>query len=144
MTTYYIDTSVLVAYYCPEPLSDRVQDFLCEQARPVISPLTEVELFSAVARKVRAGELNPSDGNRILARFSSHIEKNLFTVTAVEPHPWRVARGWIGLFHTPLRTLDALHLALASTGDLVLATSDRHLARAAEALGVAAHEMSTP
>jgi len=25
---YYIDTSVLVAYYCPEALSEPVQDFL--------------------------------------------------------------------------------------------------------------------
>ena len=46
---YYIDTSVLVAYYCPEALSEQVQDFLSEQVKPAISTLTEVELFSAIA-----------------------------------------------------------------------------------------------
>jgi len=67
---YYIDTSVLVAYYCPEALSEQVQVFLSEQVKPAISSLTEVELFSAIARKVRMGELGQSDGNRIISRNS--------------------------------------------------------------------------
>jgi len=42
------------------------------------------------------------------------------------------------LRHVPLRTLDALHLAIAqSIGAGVLATADLRMARAAEALGVA-------
>ena len=30
----YVDTSVLVAYYCPEALSLQAQDLLREQAQP--------------------------------------------------------------------------------------------------------------
>ncbi len=71
---YYIDTSVLVAYYCPETLSEQVQSFLGVQLKPAVSDLTEVELFSAVARKVRMGDLSPSDGNRILSKFLSHLD----------------------------------------------------------------------
>lgn len=56
----YVDTSVLVAYYCPEPLSVAVQQFLIEQPKPAISSLTEVELFSALARKVRMNNPHPS------------------------------------------------------------------------------------
>ena len=70
---YYIDTSVLVAYYCPEALSEQVQDFLSEQVKPAISTLTEVELFSAIARKVRMGDLGQPDGNRIVSKFLSPI-----------------------------------------------------------------------
>ena len=47
----YVDTSALVAYYCPEPLSEKVETFLMSQTRPIISTLTEIELFSAVSKK---------------------------------------------------------------------------------------------
>jgi len=136
---YYIDTSVLAAYYCPEAMSEQVQSFLGEQVNPGISFLTEVELFSAIARKVRMGELGQSDGNRILAKFVSHLDADLFLVVPVEVHHWRLAKGWIGLFNTSLRTLDALHLAIASAGDFVLVTSDQQLIQAADILGVNVH-----
>ena len=139
---YYIDTSVLVAYYCPEALSEQVQDFLSEQVKPAISTLNEVELFSAIARKVRMGELGLPDGNRIISKFLSHVDDDLFSMTPVESHHWRIALGWIGLFNTSLRTLDALHLAIASAGDFVLATSDQRLIQAADTLGIKVCAMS--
>jgi predicted nucleic acid-binding protein len=43
----YIDTSVLVAYYCPEPLSRAAEKSIRSAASPAISPLVEVELCSA-------------------------------------------------------------------------------------------------
>ncbi|MDD5168493.1 MAG: type II toxin-antitoxin system VapC family toxin [Syntrophales bacterium] len=136
---HYIDTSVLVAYYCPEAMSAQVQDFLLGQAKPAISSLTEVELFSAVAMKVRMGEIDHADGNRILSKFSSHMEGGLFTVISIESNHWRIARGWLGLFNTSLRTLDALHLAITSAEDFVLVTSDKRLFHAAYTLGVKVH-----
>ena len=39
----YIDTSVLGAYYCPEPSSATAENALRQIAVPVISTLTEVE-----------------------------------------------------------------------------------------------------
>lgn len=132
----YLDTSVLVAYYCPEPLSRQVQELLVESVKPAISYLTEVELYSAVARKVRAREISGVDGNRILAKFSAHMDLNLFKILPTEYHHWRLARGWIGLFSTPLRTLDALHLAVASAEERELITADKSLWRSADLLGV--------
>jgi uncharacterized protein len=139
---YYIDTSVLVAYYCPEAMSDRVQDFLSDQVRPAVSLLTEVELFSAIARKVRMGDLGQPDGNRILSKFLSHLDSDLFSITPVEAHHWQLARGWISLFNTPLRTLDAIHLAIASAENFELVTSDQQLIQAADTLGVKVLAMS--
>ncbi len=43
----YLDTSVLVAYYCPEALSRQVQNLMREEVKPALSSLTEVEFFSA-------------------------------------------------------------------------------------------------
>ena len=134
----YLETSVLVAYYCPEALSSQVQDLLREQMKPALSFLTEVEFASAVAKKVRLNELGATDGNRILAKFRSHVEAGLFRMIPVENHHWRLAGGWIGLFTTPLRTLDALHLAIASDEELQLVTSDKSFFQAAGKLDVKA------
>ncbi|NWF56378.1 MAG: PIN domain-containing protein [Syntrophaceae bacterium] len=41
----YVDTSVIVAYYCPEPLSEAAEAFLTAHSRPAISSLTELEFF---------------------------------------------------------------------------------------------------
>ena len=131
---FYVDTSVLVAYYCPEVLSRQVQNLLQEQAKPSLSILTEVEFTSAVAKKIRQNELSSMDGNRILAKFISHVETGLFQTIPVQDHHWRLAKNWLSLFTTPLRTLDALHLAIASDKELQLVTSDKSFANAAEML----------
>ncbi len=49
-----------------------------------------------------------------------------------------IARNWIGNFETPLRTLDALHLAVAFTNKLDIVTADIALAKSAEILGIKA------
>ncbi len=134
----YIDTSVLAAYYCPEILSDPVQRYLSRHVKPASSFLTEVELYSAVARKVRSQELEMADANRIFAKFQSHLDAGFFTIIPVQNHHWRLARGWIGLFSAPLRTLDALHLSMVSAEDMELVTSDKQLYRSAGMLGVKA------
>lgn len=138
----YLDTSVLAAYYCPEALSRRVQKLLSDVTKPALSDLTEVELYSAVAKKIRAEQLSSVDGHRILAKFSAHLDADLFNIVTVEKHHWRLARGWIGLFTTPLRTLDALHLSIASAEELKLVTADRLLYKAAESLEVPARLIS--
>ena len=130
----YVDTSVLVAYYCPEALSLQAQEVLTEQAQPALSFLTEVEFTSAVAKKVRLQHLDSVDGQRILAKFTAHVEAGLFRMLPVEKHHYRLARGWLGLLTTPLRTLDALHLAIASSEELPLVTSDTSFYQAARML----------
>ena len=139
---YYIDTSALVAYYCPEPLSREIQDLLGQQGKPALSALTEVEMYSAVARKVRMEELDKSDGQRILAMFAAHVDAELFQMVYLEKHHWKLAKGWIGLFSTPLRTLDALHLAVVSAESLELVTSDRLMHQCAGMLGLKANLLS--
>jgi uncharacterized protein len=133
---YYIDTSLIAAYYCPEPLSEKAESFLTVHVRPAISTLTETELFSAVSRKIREGNLSRADGNRIVSRFLTHVNGHFYTTLVVELHHYRLARDWIGLFTTSLKTLDALHLAIASAEELTLVTADRSLLKSAESLGL--------
>ena len=67
-----------MAYYCPEPLSEKAKKFLMSHSRPGMSGLSEVELFSAVSRKVREGGMSRKDGKRVIARFVAHVNGNLY------------------------------------------------------------------
>ena len=89
----YVDTSVLAAYYCPEKLSIQAQRILSDQVEPALSWLTEVELTSAVARKVRSKELNSVDGNRILAKFISHLNAGFFWLMKFEELNGNLPKG---------------------------------------------------
>lgn len=78
--TYYIDTSALVAYYCPEPLSERVEAFLTTHVQTAISRLTELEIFSAISRKIHEGNLDRDAGSRIANLFVSHQAASFPTI----------------------------------------------------------------
>ncbi len=131
----YIDTSVLVAYYCPEPGSEAAQGAV-HDGQPYISALTEVEFCSAVATKVRTGEMPATGADRVLAMFEQHVAAGSYRVVPLGPGQFRLARQWIGRRAVPLRTLDALHLAVAASASVPLVTADAVLARAAACFGV--------
>ncbi len=131
---YYVDTSVLVAYYCPESLSESAESFLMTHGRPAVSSLTEVEFFSALSRKIRESEMDRKDAHRIKAKFFSHLDGGFYVRLPVRSHHYSLARDWIGLFNTKLKTLDAVHLAIASAEGLRLVTADQDLHDSAKAL----------
>ncbi len=133
---YYIDTSVLAAYYCPEPLSEKAEKIITASGKPAISTLTQLELFSAVSRKVREG-LSLEDGNRIIRLFENHlVEQKMYRLLDIDQHHYTMAANWIAQFNTPLRSLDGLHMAVSSTAQLNLLTADGKLAKAARFFGL--------
>lgn len=123
---------MIVVYYYPEPLSEKAKAFLKAHGHPAISILTEVEMFSALSRKIREGGLSRKDAASIIAKFLSHVDGHFYTHLFVEPHHYRLARDWIGVFHTNLKTLDALHLAIAHVEGLTFVTADQGLAESAK------------
>ncbi|MBN1665108.1 MAG: type II toxin-antitoxin system VapC family toxin [Deltaproteobacteria bacterium] len=133
---YYIDTSVLVAYYCPEPCADKADDFLSETDTPYISILTEIEIFSALSRKLRNKEMDQTAAKRIAARFLLHLEGHYYKYLPLGANHYALAREWISQFRLPLKTLDALHLALASCENLTIVTLDRQLHQNAKKLEI--------
>jgi len=132
----YIDTSLLVPYYCPEALSRVAERTLRGDPRPAISDL-EIEFFSALARKVRVREMSAADATRTGERLLDHLQAGLYARIAVQRRHYEAARGWLARFTLPLRALDALHLALAEREGLRLATADQDLSQSAKSLGVA-------
>lgn len=132
----YIDTSVLAAYYCPEAMSAAAQRLLSSIKGPVISWLTEVELFSALSRKVREQTLGAQDAGRIASLFREHVKAGYFTVLPVEAVDYEHAAQQLGRFSNALRALDALHLAVIERETLTLATADRTMAVEAKRIGL--------
>ncbi len=132
----YIDTSILVAFYCPEKISDQVEDILVKTSSPAISQLTEVELTSALARKIRENALFHEDAIAVLSIFRTHINDKSYQYLPIQPKHFSTAMNWIAEFSTPLRTLDALHLAIAAQNKATLITADIKFAESAKKLGV--------
>jgi predicted nucleic acid-binding protein len=136
----YVDTSALAKWYISEPGSEAFEAFVAGFPRVVISRLTLVELRCLLARRRRAGEIAEPTADGAFQLFQSDIAQGHLEVCPLDD---RHARGAVALLGQlrghPLRTLDALHLAVAQTiGSQLVATADRVMAGAAEALGIRA------
>ena len=140
----YLDTSVLAAYYCPEALSAKAEQAIRRRGRPAISFLVEVEFASAVARKVREGALSKADAARIVGQLNVHLAAGYYERLAIDGSHYEIARDWLGQFLTPLRTLDALHLAVCFAYNAVLITADVGLATAAHYFRVPTELLTRP
>jgi predicted nucleic acid-binding protein len=134
--TVYVDTSVLAAYYCPEPLSLVAERTVRNLTSPTISELTLVEFASAISRKVREKTLSRENGARVMAQFEAHVEGGYYEVLSLKARDYRLAKSWLGQLHGALRTLDALHLAVTEDAGAMMVTADRRLAAEARRLGV--------
>lgn len=144
MNLCYADTSALVRCYFPdEPDHDELRTALLDGREPVVtSELTRLEMTSAVRAAHRAGRVTDpdemlevfdadcgEDGPIALLRLQSDVVLGLATALLSEH---------------PLRSPDALHLAVArsTAADLaagepvVLVTRDHRQAAAAAVLGM--------
>jgi predicted nucleic acid-binding protein len=80
--------------------------------------------------------LDAPSARRILARFRTHVDEGRYRILPVQVPQYEAARRWIEELSSPLRVLDALHLAVAAAHDLHVLTSDERLASAAGRVGV--------
>lgn len=133
----YIDTSALLAYYRPEPVSDVVDQFLRYAAVPVgISALTEVEFASGLARLTRTGELTKRQAGQIADAFGADLRAGLFCRMSLTAAHYRKARDWLFDMQTALRILDALHLACSDAHNMLLLSADTTLSESAQVLAI--------
>ena len=105
---------------------------------PEISALVELEFFAAVSLRVRIGDLGREEAEEVSTLFDSHLQDGLYGRRSLDAGHYRLACDYVARFDLPLKSPDALHLALCAAEDLTLLTADRQLARNAEALGVRA------
>lgn len=134
----YIDTSALAKWYLNEARSDEFEAYLREVDRPSISSLTVVETRSLLSRHRRMGHLSGRQEQKIFAQFQQDLVEGIIVLLPVRDRDVLAAAHLLGrLPDHPLRTVDAIHLALAlSAGLTELATADKTMAGAAADSGL--------
>lgn len=136
----YCDASALVKLYVPETGSDDLNRALRGRGDLLVSDLAITEIVSSLARRRRERALTASIAARLHRAILSHTEKGVYRRVELLPATHREAeRLLMAVESVALRAADALHLALAVSGDAAsVLTYDRRLADAARSIGMAA------
>ncbi|MBD0274503.1 MAG: type II toxin-antitoxin system VapC family toxin [Acetobacteraceae bacterium] len=131
----YFDASVLVALLAKDALTARAYSLLRSHAAVLlVSDFAAAEFASALARRVRMGELTAEQGRAAFANFdvwTARATRHVGTKTA----DVRAAEAFLRRLDLTLRTPDALNIAIAQRAGAALATFDERMAAAARALG---------
>jgi len=132
----YLDTSALAKWYLNEVGSDAFINWIKQQSDVHISSLTATEMRCLLARRKRMGEISPELEQRIFATFNEDVERGYLSQHPLSDQHALAATGLMEqLPQHALRTLDAMHLAIArSIGAQAIATSDHIMASAAASL----------
>lgn len=113
-TGIYLDSSALAKLYVPQPESDTLEGFLRGRRDLLISELVITEVLSAVPRRRREGLLTAFQASEIRDAVLTDADSGSLRRLDMSPVVHREAERL--LFQTDsvaLRTLDALHVALA-------------------------------
>lgn len=136
----YLDASALAKWYLNEPRSEDFEQYITRRRSAHISRLGMVEFRCLLSRRSRSKEISRKIQAEVFSRFLEHIREGYLAVHPLDDaYAWKALELLDRLNHHPLRTLDALHLATAlALKASELATADRVMADAAEALGMVA------
>lgn len=132
----YLDASVLVALFAKDLFTQRADDFL-RRERPAltVSDFAKAEFASAIARRVRTSELSEKEGRDAFAAFDVWTARAVRSI-AVSSADIATASTFLRRLDLPLRTPDAINIAIAERTGCALLTFDRKMADNATVLGV--------
>jgi uncharacterized protein len=132
----YLDTSVFVALLTDDLFTRQADRYLRESAQTIgVSDLGAAEYASVLARRVRTGAITASQAHTSFATFDAWRIRTTDQLE-LDAADLAAADAWLRGLDPPLRTLDALHIAIAQRTDATLITFDQRMAAAARALGV--------
>jgi len=132
----YLDASALVKLFVPEAESDDLNEALVGARDVVLSDLALTETASALGRRAREGLLAPAESRR-LHREAAKLAESCRRAELTPPVHRRAERLLLTFRETPLRAVDALHIALALDADAAtLVTYDPRLRAAAASQGL--------
>lgn len=134
----YLDSCVLLSLFLGDSGYEASEQWLCSQdgADLWISHWVLLEFAGVIATCRRRGQISAERAGLIEGEFECFRQERL---SLLEPRgaDFLQARQWLqqgpGL---PLRSGDALHLALAKRHQLTLTSADHDLGKAAQALGL--------
>ncbi len=129
-------TSYAYAYYVPETHSAKAEHLLDSNPQRVISPLVLTEVSSALRRKIHDKTLPRADAQTAWEDFKQDVATGIFRLTELERRHFDHAAAQIWQTKDRLRTLDAVHLAVADLDGLTLVTADDLMAKVGKDLGI--------
>lgn len=133
----YLDTSVLAPIYVPETFTEEILVYLSEITTKIyISRLTETELYSAIAMKLRTKKISKIQSVEVIDSFQEDLDTLVYEKAYISDEMFKKAINFLSSHKTNLRTLDALHLACAFVINANLVTADRDLAKAANRFNI--------
>lgn len=137
----YIDSSILVKLYYPEPESIRVENLIKSLKEPILfTPFHELETTNAFALKVFRNEISMEEFNNWQAVLKT--DKTAGILKPVNPDWSKVFIEALEISkfqssHTGTRSLDIIHIAAAGTLNCdTFFTNDKKQALAAESFGL--------
>jgi predicted nucleic acid-binding protein len=140
MPSYYMDASILIALLSVEPFSERADAFVRVNPNAlIISDFAGAEFASAIARRVRMREVTADEGRADLSGFDTWVAAAAQQVEITNADV-ATATTFLRRLDLPLRTPDAIHIAIVQRLGATLVTFDRRMAASARAIGAAVAE----
>ena len=135
----YLNTSVFVSALCDEAMTTQVLGFLHDHAkdRLLTSLWTFAEFSSAIALKIRTGQLSAEHRSRLTTRFT-HLVSAQVDLIRIGDEDYQTAARFCDDWASGLRSGDSLHLAVAARSADTIVTLDKGLHRAAQHFGIPA------
>jgi uncharacterized protein len=142
LALFYLETSALVKLYVREPGTEQLLKLVSRtnHHRFAVLTLSRVEFQSAIRRREREGDIDPTLAQRLLMRFGEHMETK-FLKQAINDSVLDLAASLVD--QHGLRAYDAVQLAGCLTlragsrqDSPTFISSDQRLIRAAEAEGL--------
>ncbi len=131
----YLDASVLVALFTDDALAVRADAFLRTHSPVlIVSDFAAAELASAIARQVRTRAIAAEDAPRAFSNFDAWIARATGRALTTSADVASAA-AFLRRLDLPLRTPDALNIAIAQRVGADLLTFDDKMAASARALG---------
>jgi uncharacterized protein len=134
----YCDSSALVKLYLRERGSDEFNRTVEGRDDLLVSDLTVTEVVSALSRRRRQGELAREVVHHVQRAVVGSLDGGVYRRVELTRDVHRRAEHFLlALAGTPLRAADALHLALATSGQAAsMASFDGRLVAAARMVGL--------
>ncbi len=115
MNTYFLDTNALVKRYHREEGTDLIDRLFSESdVNFVISDISIIEFYSAIALKVRTGEIDESNFISLRKLFAQDIKNKIYKIAEFAESEKKESVNLL-LKHgknRSLKTLDAIQLAV--------------------------------
>jgi len=133
--TLYLDARLLVALLTNDALSARADALLRQRTSILaVSDFAAAEFAFAIARRVRTREVTAAEARLAFSHFdawAARATQRVDTTTA----DVKAADAFLRRLDLPLRTPDAINIAIAERIGAALATFDEKMASSARALG---------